>query len=155
MSRGRSGRSCRAHVEQALVECYERLGNMKAGQERHCSGKQSGVESQRRRGLRKFTESHVAFLNAAYSAGDYLRQSISREHLPDVEALLKEPNITFHRELRNTVDHSARPDYLVTFEINQVLELKTPETFPHRDLRIAMSRWKRHRGFEPPAALSF
>jgi hypothetical protein len=113
---------------------------MKAGQERHCKGKKYGIEPQRRRGLRKFTEAHVAFLNAAYSAGEYLLQTVSREDLPEVKSMLKEPNIKFHRELRNTVDHTGRPDYSVTFEVHQVLALSTPETFPHPDLRVAMSK---------------
>ncbi|MGZ5720811.1 MAG: hypothetical protein ACXWI9_23360 [Burkholderiales bacterium] len=92
----------------------------------------------------------MAFLNAAYSAGEYLKQSISRENLFTVEALLKEPNIRFHRELRNTTDHSVRPEYLVTFEIHRLFGLKAPETFPHPDLRVAMSRGLVAVEAEPP-----
>jgi 5-formyltetrahydrofolate cyclo-ligase len=114
--------------------------DMRAGQERHCDGKKAGNEPHRRRGLRKFTEAHVAFLNAAYSACDYLRQSVTRQHLHEVKGLLDDPNVRFHRQLRNTVDHTERPEYAVTFEIHQMIALKTPETFPHVDLRIAMAK---------------
>lgn len=136
----RAGRSTLAEIHRALQQCHDLLDDMLAAQRRHCEGKRHANEPKRIKGLRKFTEAHFAFLNAAYSAGEYAKQSVAREHQDAVKALLTEPNIRFHRELRNAVDHVSRLDYTVSFNFQQTLALKTPATFPHPDLRIAMIR---------------
>lgn len=129
-----------AYVAEALEDCYERLADMASGQERHCNGKRFGNEAHRRRGLRKFQEGHIAFLNAAFTTGEYLVRATPRADTATVQEILNEPNVKFHRELRNTVDHIERLNYLVNFELHGKVALATPKLFPHPDLSVAMSR---------------
>lgn len=136
----RPGGSNKAEIDKALHQCHDLLEDMLTAQDRFCVGRRFGNEANCRRGLRKFGEAHYAFLNAAYSAGDYAAQAFEREHLAELKTVLSEPNVRFHRALRDAMDHQARPEYTASFELEQALVLKVPATFPHPDLRVAMSR---------------
>ncbi len=76
MTRTKEGRAGKADIAMALEDCAGRMDEMRASQERYAMGFVYEREANIRRGLRRFGEEHVAFLNAAYAVGDYLKRAL-------------------------------------------------------------------------------
>lgn len=139
MARGESGRTQKNHLYGALQEAKDALDEMRSSQERYGNGLRYQNEPNAKRGLRKFTDAHRNLLNATYSAGEYLTQLVTRPYLlSEVETLLSEPNIAFHRSLRNSTDHSERLTFSYSFDVNQTISIAPSALFPSPNFVDAM-----------------
>lgn len=141
MARSESGRTHKNHLYGALQEANDALDEMRSSQERYGNGLRYQNEANVKRGLRKFTDAHRNLLNATYSAGDYMTQLVTRAYLrSNVDALLAEPNVAFHRSLRDSTDHSERLSFSYSFDVNQIISIAPSAVSPTPNLIDAMMR---------------
>jgi hypothetical protein len=125
-------------LDRAVAQCDERLNLMRQMQAAYHDADVNVNQPALTKALRRFREEHFAFLNASYSLGDSLKCSTIRQFLrAEVNPYLATPLASFHRGLRDCLDHGGSLEYGLAMNVQWQMEITPPATFPVPDIPTA------------------